>query len=69
MSSREHRLEAVDVGPAGMEQQPEVMQLLFQCLSTLFKHLVGHLVSMLPEVEPGPCRPRPCQPRRCLLTT
>ena len=28
------------------------MQLLFQCLSTLFKHLVGHLVGVLPEVDP-----------------
>ncbi len=34
-----------------MEQQPEVMQLLFQCLSTLFKHLVGHLVAVLPDVS------------------
>ncbi len=27
------------------------MQLLFECLSTVFKHLVEHLVAMLPEVS------------------
>ena len=43
---------------AGMVQQPEAMQLLFECLSTVFKHLVEHLVSMLPEVcQHGRARP------------
>ena len=34
-----------------MAQQPEMMQLVFECLSTMFKHLVEHLVTMLPEVK------------------
>lgn len=35
----------------GAAQQPELMKLVFECVSTLCKHLVSHLILMLPEVR------------------